>query len=95
MHNYESLIKEYFSPYLRPWRVQEKLTQEKMAEKLRISSRAYSYLELSKNGLSAASLLLFLGLLSDQEILQMVRGFHEAVKKKEEQETLTKQKGKH
>lgn len=43
------------------------LTQAAMSEKLHISERAYGELERGRSGLSAATLLRFLILLSDEE----------------------------
>ena len=49
------------------------LTQAAMSEKLHISERAYSDLERGRRGLSAATLLYFLMLLSEEGRVQFLR----------------------
>ena len=49
------------------------LTQAAMSEKLHISERAYGELERGRAGLSAATLLHFLLLMSDEGKLQFLR----------------------
>ena len=49
------------------------LTQAAMSEKLHISERAYGELERGRSGLSAATLVHFLMLLSDEGKLQFLK----------------------
>ena len=45
MNPYKEILRKFFSEYVRTLRKCRGLTQEEMAEKLRISGRAYSDLE--------------------------------------------------
>lgn len=75
MRVYREFAKTYLTPRLRPWRTERGLTQEAMAERLRMSSRSYAELERGECGFSATTLLLFLSMLPDDEILRVVKGF--------------------
>lgn len=86
MRVYKGFTKTYLIPMLKPWRTARGLTQENMAEKLRMSSRSYAALERGESGLSATTLLFFLALLSDEELLRVVRGFLSMVLWKEQHE---------
>ena len=55
------------------------VTQEAMAEKLRISPRSYISLERGKSGCSAATLMFFLLILSNEEILNLCAAFRRQV----------------
>lgn len=66
MDGYKGLLRTYFSAYVRDLRRTRGLTQEEMAERLHISSRAYSDLERGKYSLSTTTLL-FLLLMLDQD----------------------------
>ena len=86
MRVYKEFARAYLTPRLRPWRKERGFTQEKMAEKLRMSSRSYAELERGESGFSATTLLLFLCLLPDEEILEVVKVFLEGVLRLEEHE---------
>ena len=58
---------------LKAVRKQLGLTQAAMSEKLHISERAYGELERGRSGLSAATLVHFLMLLSDEGKLQFLK----------------------
>ena len=75
MREYKDLTREYLTPKLKPWRKKHKDTQETMSEKLRMSSRAYAQLERGKCGFSCTTLLLFFSLLTNEEIIVLVREF--------------------
>ena len=62
------MIRKLFSAFLRSLRVKRSVTQERMAEHLRITPRAYSNLERGKSCASAAVLLSLLLLLDDEEL---------------------------
>ena len=59
MKPYPALLAELLSEELSSLRQQKALTQEAMAEQLRISSRAYSDLERGRYAASAPTLFLF------------------------------------
>jgi len=60
------------------------LTQAAMSEKLHISERAYSDLERGRRGLSAATLLYFLMLLSEEGRVQFLREIEHELEDDEE-----------
>ena len=63
MKPYQALLEELLSKELYSLRQQKSLTQEAMAEQLRISSRAYSDLERGKYAASAPTLLFLFSML--------------------------------
>ena len=63
MKPYPALLAELLSKELYSLRQQKSLTQEAMAEQLRISSRAYSDLERGKYAASAPTLLFHFSML--------------------------------
>ena len=63
MKPYPALLAELLSEELSSLRQQKSLTQEAMAEQLRISSRAYSDLERGKYAASAPTLLFLFSML--------------------------------
>jgi transcriptional regulator with XRE-family HTH domain len=83
MNAYKDTAKKYLARFTKPARKNMKLTQDKIAEKLRITSRSYGALERGEGGFSTPTLLLFLGLLSDDEILDVVKGFQKEVDRAE------------
>lgn len=79
MRSYWEASKSYLAAQLKPWRVEKHLTQEGMAEMLRMASRSYSDLERGKSGFSATTLMMFLSIMSDEEVLRLVHGFKKEV----------------
>ena len=73
MRIYKTLTREFLSQYTDALRKRLDLTQEKMAESLRITYRAYGDLERGKYCFSAASLLFLLLLLEDEEVLDLLK----------------------
>ena len=67
MKNYKALLKKFLSQYAGALRRSRGLTQEEMAELLRITSRAYSDLERGKHCFSAHTLLFLLLMLGEEE----------------------------
>lgn len=65
MKPHPALLAELLSKELYSLRQQKSLTQEAMAERLRISSRAYSDLERGKYAASAPTLLFLFSMLED------------------------------
>ena len=75
MKPYPALLAELLSEELSSLRQQKALTQEAMAEQLRISSRAYSDLERGRYAASAPSLLFLVSMLEADAQSALVRRF--------------------
>ena len=75
MQKPEDLFLDFWVVRVREFRVKMSLSQEDLAEKLRINVRNYQKLERGVHKPSAITLLLFLNLLPDQEILAFVHTF--------------------
>lgn len=71
MKAYRVLLREYLSDFIRDLRMNRKLTQQELAEELRITTRAYGDLERGKYCVSSISLL-FLFYLLDPDDLRVV-----------------------
>ena len=79
MKPYPALLAELLSKELYSLRQQKSLTQEAMAEKLRISSRAYSDLERGKYAASAPTLLFLFSMLDAEAQGALVQQFMDRV----------------
>ena len=79
MKPYPALLAELLSEELSSLRQQKALTQEAMAEQLRISSRAYSDLERGKYAASAPTLLFLFSMLDAEAQGDLVRQFMDRV----------------
>ena len=75
MKPYPALLAELLSEELSSLRQQKALTQEAMAEQLRISSRAYSDLERGRYAASAPTLLFLFSMLEADAQCALVRRF--------------------
>ena len=75
MKPYPALLAELLSEELSSLRQQKALTQEAMAEQLRISSRAYSDLERGRYAASAPTLLFLSSMLEADAQSALVRRF--------------------
>ena len=75
MKPYPALLAELLSKELYSLRQQKSLTQEAMAEQLRISSRAYSDLERGKYAASAPTLLFLFSMLEADAQSVLVQRF--------------------
>ena len=75
MKPYPALLAELLSEELSSLRQQMALTQEAMAERLRISSRAYSDLERGRYAASAPTLLFLFSMLEADAQNALVRRF--------------------
>ncbi len=64
---------------MREFRLDNRLTQEKLAEALYLSARSYQKLEQGVHQPCATTLALFLGQLTDQEALAFIRSFAQLV----------------
>lgn len=80
MKQYKPLLKELLAEYADTFRKTNHLTQEEMAERLRITSRAYGDLERGKYCFSAPALLFLLLLLNGDEIHQLLDSVRDAVR---------------
>ena len=68
MNPYKEILRKFFSEYVSALRKRRGLTQEQMAEKLRITGRAYSDLERGIYCFSAVALVFLLLMLEEGEI---------------------------
>ena len=68
MNPYKETLRKFFSEYVSALRKRRGLTQEQMAEKLRITGRAYSDLERGIYCFSAVALVFLLLMLEEGEI---------------------------
>ena len=84
MKPYPALLAELLSKELYSLRQQKSLTQEAMAEQLRISSRAYSDLERGKYTASAPTLMFLFSMLDAEAQGDLVRQFMDRVQALEE-----------
>ena len=79
MKPYPALLAELLSEELSSLRQQMALTQEAMAERLRISSRAYSDLERGRYAASAPTLLFLFSMLDAEAQGALVQQFMDRV----------------
>ena len=79
MKPYQALLEELLSKELYSLRQQKSLTQEAMAEQLRISSRAYSDLERGKYDASAPTLLCLFSMLEADAQRVLIQQFMKQV----------------
>ena len=75
MRRFEGAFLAFWVAWILSFRQGKHLTQEKMAERICLTPRNYQKLECGVHLPSATTLTLFLGQLSDQEILSFVRSF--------------------
>ena len=80
MQKPEDLLLDFWVVRVREFRVKMSLSQERLAEKLRVNVRNYQKLERGVHRPSAITLLLFLNLLPEQEILAFVHTFGKLAK---------------
>ena len=79
MTRYKRFVREFLSEYTDTLRKLRGLTQEEMAERLRITRRAYGDLERGKYCFSAIALLFLLLMLSDEERKSFLENFHKRI----------------
>ena len=79
MKPYPALLSELLSTELSSLRQQMALTQEAMAERLRISSRAYSDLERGGYAASAPTLMFLFSMLDTEALDALVQQFMKRV----------------
>ena len=86
LRKHESLFLAFWVVRIRKFRIKMELTQERLAEKLCLSTRNYQKLERGDHRPSAITIILFLYLLSDQEIISFIHSFGQMVEKAHSQE---------
>ena len=86
MNPYKKILRKFFSEYVRTLRKCRGLTQEEMAEKLRISGRAYSDLERGIYCFSAVALVFLLLMLEEHELKELLSSLREEIAKVEDRE---------
>ena len=79
MRRYERQFLVFWVGQVRGFRLDNRLTQEELAEALHLSARSYQKLERGVHQPSATTLALFLGQLTDQEALAFIRSFAQLV----------------
>lgn len=67
------ILENYLRGQIYAYRIGNKLSQERMSESLKISTRSYADQEHGKMGFSALSLAYFLLLLKDHEVLELLK----------------------
>ena len=80
MQKPEDLFLDFWVVRVREFRVKMSLSQERLAEKLRVNVRNYQKLERGVHRPLAITLLFFLNLLPDQEILAFVHTYGKLAK---------------
>ena len=85
MNPYKEILRKFFSEYVRTLRKCRGLTQEQMAEKLRITGRAYSDLERGIYYFSTVALV-FLLLMLEEEIKELLSPLLDEIEKVEGRE---------
>ena len=80
MRKSEDLFLDFWVVRVREFRVKMSLSQERLAEKLRVNVRNYQKLERGVHRPLAITLLFFLNLLPDQEILAFVHTYGKLAK---------------
>ena len=88
MKQYKSLVRTCLAEWALSYRKRRSLTQEQMAEQLRITSRAYGDLERGRYCFSALALLMFLSILSAEERNAFFIDFRSRLSKLEQSEAV-------
>ena len=86
MKQYRALARNFLAEYVNALRKRRNLTQDEMAERLRITSRAYGDLERGKYCFSAVALLFLLLMLSEDVAKDFLREFRKRVDELEHKE---------
>ena len=79
MRKFQQELKVYLRGILLTTRQNLGLTQEKMAEKLRMSTRSYCDLERGKTGFSAVSLVFLLASVPPDTVIHILQSFLESI----------------
>ena len=84
MSQYKLLLQRFLRDAIYSYRMDHKLSQERMAELLHIAPRSYIDQVHGKYSFSAPTMMFFIFILSDEEKLALIRGFKEYMEKAEE-----------
>lgn len=84
MHQYKDLLQVLLTERIKKYRKGCAMTQETMAEHLHISPRSYAYLEKGTYGCSAATLMFFILILPEDEVIQLRMDFRTLVEEDDE-----------
>lgn len=71
MHQHRDLLLEFLLKRIEDCRKSRRVTQETMAEWLRISPRSYGYIKAGTYGCSATTLMFFLLILTEEEVVRL------------------------
>lgn len=77
MNAYKQFVKQYLAEFVKSLRLKRNLTQEKMAEQLHVTARAYGDLERGKFCFSATTFSLLLLMLNEDELKEFLDGLRE------------------
>lgn len=80
---YKTFLRRFLSGEIRKYRTQCQLTQEQISERLCMAPRSYADLEHGACGCSGLTVVLFLLMLKDEEVLQLLRGARKELKEAE------------
>ena len=72
MRSYKIALKEYLMVFLKSFRKELGLSQEEMAEKLKLTPRSYSDLERGVSCLSTVTILLLFSLMKAEDIIILI-----------------------
>ena len=86
MNSYKTMLRSFFSEYVSALRKSKGLTQEEMAEKLRITGRAYSDLERGVYCFSTVALVFLLLMLEESEVQALLSPLRDEIAKVEGRE---------
>ena len=86
MNPYKEILRKFFSEYVGTLRKRRGLTQEQMAEKLRITGRACSDLERGIYCFSSVALVFRLLMLEEHELKELLSPLREEIAKVEDRE---------
>ena len=86
MNPYKEILRKFFSEYVGTLRKRRGLTQEQMAEKLRITGRAYSDLERGIYCFPSVALVFRLLMLEEHELKELLSPLREEIAKVEDRE---------
>ena len=86
MNSYKTMLRSFCSEYVSALRKSKGLTQEEMAEKLRITGRAYSDLERGVYCFSTVALVFLLLMLEESEVQALLSPLRDEIAKVEGRE---------
>lgn len=86
MKIYNGLVKSFLSELVGKLRYDLNISQEKMSEYLRISTRAYGDLERGRFCFSATSLLFLMAFLDEKDVLKLLDEFKKLIDEVENKE---------